>query len=76
MQVHHGSRSIPTRDRLFTVIMHSTDWLLNYKVDDDNSLAEYRLKKDMYRFAVDNKLVTTREVPGKASHPLSLRLGW
>ena len=57
--------------------MHSTDWLLNYKlVDDDDSLAEYRLKKDVYRFAVDNKLVTTREVPGKASHPLSLRLGW
>ena len=74
MQVHHGSRSIPTRDRLFTVIMHSTGWLLYYKlVDDYDSLAEYRLKKDVNRFAVDNKLVTTREVPGKASHSLSLR---
>jgi hypothetical protein len=32
VQVHDGSRSVPTRDRLFTVIMHSTDWLLNYKL--------------------------------------------
>ena len=55
--------------------MHSTDLLLNYKLVDD-SLAEYWFKKDVYRFAVDNKLVTTREVPGNASHPLSLRLGW